>query len=77
MKRNVLVTGAAGFIGAATVKRLILNGDNVIGVDNISPYYDVELKNYRLKELDQLSKNEKKWHFYKASLDDYDYLFNI
>ena len=52
MNRNVLVTGAAGFIGAATIKRLLLNGDNVIGIDNICSYYDISLKNNRLKEID-------------------------
>ena len=40
MKRNVLITGAAGFIGAATTKKFILNGDNVIGIDNLCKYYD-------------------------------------
>ena len=46
-----LVTGAAGFIGFHLCKRLIYNGDKVIGIDNLNTYYDVNLKKERLKEL--------------------------
>ena len=45
---KVLVTGAAGFIGAALALRLLERGDEVIGVDNLNPYYDVSLKQARL-----------------------------
>ena len=45
---RVLVTGAAGFIGAAVAVRLLGRGDTVVGVDNLDPYYDVELKRARL-----------------------------
>ena len=45
---KVLVTGAAGFIGAALALRLLERGDEVIGVDNLDPYYDVSLKQARL-----------------------------
>jgi UDP-glucuronate 4-epimerase len=48
---KVLVTGVAGFIGMHCAKRLLARGDEVIGVDNLSPYYSVELKRARLKEL--------------------------
>jgi len=48
---RVLVTGSAGFIGAAVCERLLARGDRVIGVDNLDPYYDVELKKARLARL--------------------------
>ena len=70
MKRKVLITGAAGFIGAATVKKFILNGDKVIGIDNLCSYYDVSLKKNRLKEIDNLSYDNNTWDFYKISLED-------
>ena len=55
--KTILVTGAAGFIGANLVKRIYqeIPSAKVIGVDNMNSYYDVELKNFRLKELDKYS----------------------
>jgi len=47
----VLVTGAAGFIGAATSRALLERGDEVFGIDNLNSYYDPALKQARLKEL--------------------------
>lgn len=46
-----LVTGAAGFIGMHTAKRLLEQGHEVIGLDNLNDYYDVRLKHYRLEQL--------------------------
>jgi UDP-glucuronate 4-epimerase len=48
---KVLVTGSAGFIGAALALRLLERGDDVIGVDNLNDYYDVTLKKARLERL--------------------------
>jgi UDP-glucuronate 4-epimerase len=45
---KVLVTGAAGFIGFHTARALLDRGDEVVGVDNLNPYYDVNLKRARL-----------------------------
>lgn len=49
--KNILVTGAAGFIGAFLTKRLLERGDNVVGADNVNDYYDVRIKRARLEML--------------------------
>lgn len=51
---NILVTGAAGFIGFHLTKDLISKGHKVVGLDNLNSYYDVQLKYGRLRELEQL-----------------------
>ncbi len=48
---RILVTGVAGFIGFHLARRLLERGDQVVGVDNLNAYYDVGLKEARLKEL--------------------------
>ncbi len=48
---KVLVTGTAGFIGSALAEKLLSRGDEVVGVDNLSDYYDVKLKRARLARL--------------------------
>ena len=50
---KVLVTGSAGFIGSALSLRLLARGDEVVGVDNLNDYYDVELKKARLARTQQ------------------------
>ena len=47
---KILVTGTAGFIGFYLAKRLLEEGHEVVGIDNINDYYDVELKYSRLAE---------------------------
>ena len=49
MTRTVLVTGAAGFIGAAQSQRLLQRGDRLVGLDNLNDYYDPALKRARLE----------------------------
>jgi UDP-glucuronate 4-epimerase len=63
---RVLVTGAAGFIGYHTAARLLERGHEVIGFDNLSPYYDVSLKEARLQRL----KEREGFRFLKADLAD-------
>ena len=53
---KILVTGAAGFIGMHLSKRLLERGDEVVGIDNLNDYYDVQLKHDRLKQLDGFDK---------------------
>ncbi len=48
---KILVTGSAGFIGAALCERLLARGDDVVGIDNLSAYYEVSLKKARLARL--------------------------
>jgi len=57
------VTGAAGFIGAAVCKRLLADGEIVIGVDNINAYYDTKLKISRLETI-----QKEKWQFAKLDI---------
>ncbi len=76
--KKIFVTGAAGFIGAALVIRLLRNGDNVIGLDDLNPYYDPGLKKSRLKEIQSVSEEASGyWHFVEASLENQSVLKDI
>jgi len=66
MAGSVLVTGAAGFIGAAVVQRLLERGERVVGLDNLNPYYDPALKRARLERLEAAAQPGQ-FHF--AQLD--------
>lgn len=54
---NILVTGAAGFIGSNLVKRLFkdIKEGTIVGIDSMNSYYDVSLKEYRMKELEEIA----------------------
>jgi UDP-glucuronate 4-epimerase len=63
---KLLVTGAAGFIGYFTSRRLLERGDEVVGLDNLNDYYDVTLKRARLAQLD----GQRGFRFVKLDLSD-------
>lgn len=55
---KVLITGAAGFIGFTVIKRIVSERMDIVGIDNLNDYYDVNLKKARLKILSEASKFE-------------------
>ncbi len=67
----IIVTGSAGFIGFHFTKRLLENGFEVVGIDNLSDYYDLNLKLSRNKFLEKISKDRKvRFKLEKASLEE-------
>ena len=70
---KVLVTGAAGFIGYHLCKSLLLDNFDVLGIDNINNYYDVNLKNSRLNDLS----NNDKFLFEKTDIADKESLTKV
>ena len=70
---NILLTGAAGFIGMHTALRLLARGDTVVGVDNLNDYYDVSLKHARLARLQA----HPGFRFHQASVEDRDTLAKL
>ena len=70
--KTILVTGSAGFIGSNLVKRLFrdVKGATIIGIDNMNDYYDVSLKEFRLKEIESLLPEGITYHFIKGDIAD-------
>ena len=75
---EILVTGAAGFIGYHVCKKLLDEEYNVIGVDNLNSYYEIELKKSRLKLLNDTQEIKPNlWKFYKIDLIQKDSLLKL
>lgn len=76
MGKNILITGAAGFIGANLALELFKRGvkkiDSIIGIDNMNSYYDVRLKEYRLEQIEKKAGSSIKWVFINEDISDYD-----
>ena len=73
LKKRILITGAAGFIGANLVKELLktVDGATIVGLDNLNDYYDVFIKEYRLKGIEKFAENSSsKWRFIKGNIAD-------
>jgi nucleoside-diphosphate-sugar epimerase len=70
--KAILVTGSAGFIGSNLVKRLFkdVKGATIVGIDNMNDYYDVSLKEYRLKELEAAKPDGVNYQFIKGDIAD-------
>ena len=76
--RPILVTGAAGFIGAALCERLLQRGDRVIGIDNLNDYYDPALKQARLARIEALAGPlAGAWSFQRLALEDGEALLRL
>lgn len=80
--KNVLITGAAGFIGSNLVIELLNSASpiNIIGIDNLNDYYDVSIKGYRIENIRKCAEKhqESMWTFIKGDISDVamiDYIF--
>jgi UDP-glucuronate 4-epimerase len=69
MTQSILVTGAAGFIGAAVCERLLARGERVVGIDNLNSYYDPALKQARLARIGGTA-SAAAWSFQQLAVED-------
>ena len=73
-EKPILVTGAAGFVGANLVSELLstVKGVKIVGLDSVNDYYDVRIKEHRLEKLSELAKNTPgaSWEFIRGNIAD-------
>lgn len=73
-KKSILITGVAGFIGFHVCEKMLKMGFDIIGIDNLNDYYDVELKQNRLNEILVNSKKEDNFRFIHGDISDINFL---
>ena len=80
-QKTILITGAAGFIGANLVLELLKTKSpvNIIGIDNLNDYYDISIKEWRLQEIQKLADEhlDSIWTFVKGNIADRDFIDSI
>ena len=70
-KYPILITGAAGFVGAAVSKKFLLEGINVVGIDNLNNYYDKKLKIKRIENIkNSILDSASKFEFQEQKIED-------
>lgn len=81
LNKIILITGAAGFIGSNLVLELLRTASpvHIVGIDNMNPYYDVSIKEYRLDQIKSMadSHQESTWTFIKGSISDKELINSI
>ena len=80
--KTILITGAAGFIGSNLIKRLLKDVPDItiVGIDNVTDYYDVNIKYQRLDDIQRLADipgGRQRWIFIKESIADKDVIEKI
>ncbi len=73
--KNILVTGAAGFVGWKTCEKLLTYGYQITGIDNLNDYYDIRLKNYRLEQLKKADYDN--FAFHEIDIEDFSALEDL
>ena len=76
-KYQILITGAAGFIGASLSRKFLEYGHKVVGIDNLNSYYDTNLKLSRVKKIEKGLSNSENWNFEEISITEIENLKKV